>query len=86
MYPDKIKDDYGNAKVANDTCAQAVGYATQSATTGSYRPPTMREQAEKNAQYHFDLHIKAQQAASFLAAHPEFDEFIRLIRSGALEF
>jgi hypothetical protein len=54
--------------------------------TAAYRPPTLAEQAEKNAAFHLTEHIKNQNAAYFLSAHPEFDEFIRLVRSGAVQF
>ena len=54
--------------------------------TEPYGPPTMAEQAEKNAAYHFEEYNKAHNAAYFLSGHPEFDEFIRLVRSGAIQF
>lgn len=52
----------------------------------AYYPPTLAQQAEKSAQYHFEEQVKAQKAASFLQAHPEFDEFIRLVRAGSIQF
>lgn len=74
---------YQAEKQAYDNSQLAQGIA--GCNTNSYQPPTLRMQAEKNAAHHFDQHVKAQQAASFLTAHPEFDEFIRLIRSGAIQ-
>jgi hypothetical protein len=52
----------------------------------AYRPPTMAEQAEKNADYHAEQHGKHRAAANFLVQHPEFDQFIQLVRSGAIQF
>ena len=51
---------------------------------GNKYRPSLREEQEKSAQYHAEQSLKNQQAAAFFAAHPEFDEFIRLIRSGVI--
>jgi hypothetical protein len=59
-------------------CAQAVGLGR--------RPYTLREEAEKSAAHHGEQAQKHASAASFLAAHPEFDEFVRLVRAGAIQF
>ena len=74
--------DYETAKMAgiqglaSDMCGQ----------TQSYRPPTLREEAEKSAGYHGDQADKFAKAAAFLREHPEFDEFVRLVRSGSIQF
>lgn len=81
---ERLKVMQGGAALAQDGCNQQAaigGYVTQ-----EYRVPTLAEQAEKNAQYHFEEHAKSQKAASFLTAHPEFDEFIKLIRAGSIQF
>src|ERR1700677_4713428 len=52
--------------------------------TAPFRAPSILEQLEKSASYHFEEHTRAQQGASFLKAHPEFEEFLRLFRSGVL--
>ena len=52
----------------------------------TYRPPTMQEQAEKAADHHAEQHGKQRAAANFFAAHPEFDQFIQLVRQGAIQF
>lgn len=62
---------------ADQTPQQAIGLA------GCYRP-SPAEEAEKQAMDHFDRGGKAQRAAEFLRKHPEFDEFIRLIREGVI--
>jgi len=61
-------------------CQQYQGVPQQNMT---YRS-TPTEEQEKKMAYYADESVKAQQAVIFLKAHPEFDEFIRLIRSGAI--
>lgn len=51
---------------------------------GSGYRPSPAEEAEQQAAEHLDRAGKAQQAAAFLRAHPEFDEFIQLIRKGVI--
>ena len=66
---------------------QAVcGEAQANGVNQYYRPPTLREQSEKNAAYHMDEAQKLSSAAAFLREYPQFDEFIRLVRSGAITF
>jgi hypothetical protein len=48
-------------------------------------PPSMAEEAYKLAQNHAEIAEKAIQAADFLRKHPEFEEFIRLIRKGSIQ-
>jgi hypothetical protein len=52
--------------------------------TSSIRP-TMADEAEKQSGYHSDLATKAARACMFFRANPAFEEFIRLIRSGAIQ-
>ena len=54
--------------------------------TQPYRPPTLREQAEKNAAHHSEQAQKHSTAAAFLSEYPQFDQFIQLVRSGAIQF
>lgn len=51
-----------------------------------YRPPTMREQAEKQIGYHREQADKLDRTAAFFRENPAFDEFIQLVRSGAIQF
>lgn len=79
----QINEAVENAYYAN-TCAQqpmaqSVGIGIQ----GCYRP-SPAEEAEKQAADHFERGSKAQRAAEFLRKHPEFDEFIQLIRQGVI--
>lgn len=51
-----------------------------------YRPPTLRESAEKSVEYHREQADKSAMALAFFRAHPEFDEFVRLVRLGSIQF
>jgi hypothetical protein len=46
----------------------------------------MREQAEKQVGYHREEADKYDRAAAFFRENPAFDEFIQLVRSGAIQF
>lgn len=46
---------------------------------------TLAEEAAKSVQYHAEAHSKSTAAYQFLTKHPEFDEFVRLIRSGSIQ-
>lgn len=46
---------------------------------------TSREEAIRNASYHGEMAAKSYQAAAFFEANPAFEEFIRLIRCGAIQ-
>ena len=80
------EDVYANMKaqqakaVNTDCCNQAV------AGIGSYRRPTLQEEAEKQAIHHSEMANKCAQAAAFLSANPAFDEFVRLVRAGVIQF
>lgn len=49
-----------------------------------YRLPSLREEAEKQVGYHREQADKQDRAVAFFREHPEFDEFIQLIRSGVI--
>lgn len=75
----QVQASYENTKCAEPmgtACGQAVGRI----------PFTLSEEAQRNEQFHYDQAAKAGSAARFLSAHPEFDEFIRLVRAGAIQF
>jgi hypothetical protein len=80
------EDVYANMKaqqaneVNTDCCNQAV------AGNGSYRCPTLQEEAEKQSIHHSKMANKCTQAAVFLSANPAFDEFVRLVRAGVIQF
>lgn len=54
-------------------------------TCGKSEPFTLRGEAEQKVGFHRDQAEKADQAAAFFRENPAFDEFIRLIRSGAIQ-
>jgi hypothetical protein len=58
--------------------------AAQAGISGSSYRPSPQEEAEKSASYHFEQGQKASEGARFLAENPQFNEFIRLIRSGSI--
>jgi hypothetical protein len=89
MYP----EDAVNAKLQaekqyqNAGCAAPVRpdcYGEQAATPT--RQTTLKDEAEKAASHHSAQANKFAAAHAFLSAHPEFDEFIRLLRNGSLQF
>jgi hypothetical protein len=60
-------------------CGQAVaGKATN--------PYSLQEEASRRAKNHYEQASKAQSAAVFFANNPSFEDFIRLVRSGAIQF
>ena len=63
-------------------CGQAVrgiGCDTASANQSS-----LRQEAEENARFHAGQVERQSRAAVFFGEHPEFDEFIQLIRAGVI--
>lgn len=66
--------------------SQAVGLAGKALDTrnGEYRP-SAREEAEKASYFHAEKAQKASQAADFLRENPAFNEFVRLLRVGAIQ-
>jgi hypothetical protein len=67
-------------------CGQAIGGAIGGCTTdtvGSCRS-SLREEAERQVGYHRVQADRQDRAAAFFREHPEFDEFIQLIRSGVI--
>lgn len=65
---------------AQDECGAAQAGIPQT------RPHTLQEEAERRAQDHYERAIKAQSAQVFFANNPGFDEFVRLVRSGVIQF
>jgi hypothetical protein len=47
---------------------------------------SLRDEAAKGAQYHQEQAVKCEKAMVFFSQHPEFEEFVRLIRSGSIQF
>lgn len=47
---------------------------------------SLLEEAQNFVKYHQEEAEKASKAANFLQSHPEFEQFIKLLRSGAIQF
>lgn len=81
-YGDKLRDlnQYENA---NDQCdvGAVEGIATQPCEK---HRPSERVQAEKRVGHHRAEAERADRAVAFFREHPEFDEFIGLVRAGAI--
>jgi hypothetical protein len=74
---------------ANANLQAQCGQATQAVVgLGAYRQPTptLREESEKRVGYHREQADKHDRGAAFFRENPAFDEFIRLIRAGAIQF
>ena len=65
------------APAGYDTCGQAMGNSI---------PRTIADEKAYEANRCFDQGKRATEAADFLRAHPEFERFIALVRSGAIQF
>ena len=75
------------AKATRETADKPIcgmGMATEAVT--SRRSHTLAEEAEKNMRHHAEAHGRHSAAYEFLSGHPEFDEFVRLVRSGSIQF
>lgn len=51
----------------------------------SIEPPTLRGEAEARVGHHRQEAEKADKAAAFFRENPAFDEFVRLVRQGAIQ-
>ena len=61
------------------------GEGVGSATTNVFsRRSSLREEAERQVSQHLEQADKKARAATFFREHPEFDEFIQLIRGGVI--
>lgn len=82
--------DYANAKMAEEKMrserenmrSERENMASQAQC--GIRRPSLREEAESQVGYHRTQADKQDRAAAFFREHPEFDEFIQLVRSGVI--
>jgi hypothetical protein len=83
------KEKYEKMQAAQAAqCGQAIGGDTCCEETGNKyqtRPYTLREEAEVRLRNHREHAKNASLAAEFFRDNPAFDEFIRLVRSGAIQ-
>ena len=92
MYSDEVnakiqaENDYRNRPQCPSephSVDQCVG---AQAATPSRLVFSLRDEAAKRAQHHHSEGEKAQSAAQFFAMNPAFEDFIRLVRQGAIQF
>jgi hypothetical protein len=88
-----LDDTYAKIQAEKAYYAQTQGTcATPMSSNSTYygecpvgEPFTLRGEAEQKVGFHRSLAEKADQAAAFFRENPAFDQFIRLIRSGAVQ-
>ena len=83
---DHYEENLKKEKAYRDQCgvqAQTPMVGLTGECNMSYRP-TPRQEAEKNKDYHSQEAHKAAAAVEFFQKHPEFSEFIQLIRTGSI--
>jgi hypothetical protein len=83
-------ENYQNAQTANQAQTPRSDIPAQGAYYGESPSPvcgplTNREQAEKNVRYYREQADRHDRAAAFFRDNPAFDEFIQLIRAGAIQ-
>ena len=75
-------DMFGGCEAPETASGAVYGIGTGPSRLGY----SLRDEAAKSAQYHQEQAVKLEKAAIFFSQHPEFEEFIRLIRSGSIQF
>ena len=80
---EQMKSQVGQA-VRGIGAAREYDPCANQAQANGCRRPTLCEEAEKQSAYHHEKAAKHDQAVVFLRENPAFDEFIRLIRAGAI--
>jgi len=81
--PARLEVDYHNGVPVLETTT--YGGIAGGRTQCESERTSMAEEAYKQADYHADVANKALAAATFFRANPAFEEFIRLIRTGAIQ-
>ena len=76
-------EEFQKARQAQAQCGQTV--AQPQCEDKMPTPPTLYEQAAASNRYYAEQSKKAASAADFFARNPAFDEFILLIRRGAIQ-
>jgi hypothetical protein len=62
------------------------GVLQQASTSSRLGDYSLQEEAAKRARHHLEEAGKAQSATMFFSQNPAFEEFIRLVRQGAIQF
>lgn len=77
---------YANQAQTCAAPAEPYGVAQGLCGTAAGRAYSLRDEASKNLRFHTEAAQKSAGAIQFFDAHPEFEEFIRLVRLGAIQF
>jgi hypothetical protein len=100
MNPDDYLEKIQREKMAaaNQECGKIRGIPAPSSVgcdytqakanvaQGTTRTFTLKEEAEKRFMDHRQSADKAERAIVFLSENPAFDEFVRLVRAGVIQF
>lgn len=78
--PSARKLDEERQKYENSCAEQA-----QTTNACGVRAVSLAEQHTHQAQFHSGQAVKSRMAAAFFREHPEFEEFISLLRSGVVQ-
>jgi len=78
---EKMKYEQAQAQC---TSGQALGRDTVGIGSAGLRCSSLLEEAERQVGFHREQADKRDRAAAFFREHPEFDEFVQLIRSGVI--
>ena len=76
---------YAQARVGTQATPAQPPYYGDTCGVAEARP-SLRSQAEQQVGYHRQEADKHDRAAAFFRENPAFDEFIQLVRSGAIQF
>jgi hypothetical protein len=79
---DQREDDY-NAKMGATPAPQMAGCDQEQAP--STRRPSPFQEMEKQLRHHDESAKRIARGVAFLRQHPEFEEFIQLIRTGSID-
>jgi hypothetical protein len=89
MQREKMAAANQECRVAGNTPAPSsfgYDYTQANAVQGTTRTFTLKEEAEKRFMDHRQSADKAERAIVFLSENPAFDEFVRLVRAGVIQF
>jgi hypothetical protein len=75
---------YSNGAALGSAPVNAADMCGQMQPQASTPYHSLRDEAQKRSSHHAQEASKAAEAANFFHLHPEFEEFIRLIRSGSI--
>lgn len=69
---------------ADDCAGNSQTPAQTQPVKGIDRSSTLTEEALNRMRHHAEAHSRSSEVYDFLSRHPEFDEFVRLVRAGLI--